>query len=205
MERCYLTQLSVAHDAVGMLPSVVTPLDQEADDQEALDQEADDQLALDQEADDQLALDQDALFHEALACAALAQLAESNTMPLPESLTRNWFRPAFGFGGLETAFAAAPSTSPTPRELEASCPSCFALSIRAPLTWSGPQPECRARSCAAIPETTGAANEVPDIHMYPVPTVRSACSVSIVEPSGTAPFMYRPGAPRSGFEKPSSV
>ena len=148
-----------------MLPSVVTPLDQEADDHEALDQEADDHEALDQEADDHEALDHEALFHDALACAALDQLAESNTMPLPESLTRNWFSPAFGFGGLETAFAAAPSASPTPSEFVLSAPACFAVSMSAPLTWSGPQPEWRARSCAAIPETTGAANDVPDIHM----------------------------------------
>ena len=35
----------------------------------------------------------------------------------------------------------------------------------APFTWSGVQPGFLASSVAAMPETTGAANEVPDIHM----------------------------------------
>ena len=38
-----------------------------------------------------------------------------------------------------------------------------AVSISAPFTWSGVQVGCAARTAAAVPETTGAANEVPDI------------------------------------------
>ena len=54
-------------------------------------------------------------------------------------------------------------TSPTPSAVPAAVG--FAVSMRAPLTWSGVQPGYLASSCAAAPETTGAANDVPDIHM----------------------------------------
>src|SRR4051794_58359 len=59
---------------------------------------------------------------------------------------------------------------------------------------------------AAAPATMGAENEVPDIHMYPGWKSRSGCSVmnSFTEP-GMAPTRNRPGAPISGFEKPSGV
>ena len=37
--------------------------------------------------------------------------------------------------------------------------------MMAPFTWSGVQVGFFAKIDAAIPETTGAANDVPDIHM----------------------------------------
>ena len=90
-----------------------------------------------------------------------------------------------------------------PRAVPAAVP--LAVSMSAPLTWSGVQLGYFARSCAAAPATTGAANEVPDIHMKPEPVTRSGCSSTIVEDPGTGPVRYRPGAPMSGFAKPSSV
>src|SRR5712691_7108557 len=136
-------------------------LDQEAEDQVALDQEA-----LDHEADDHDALDQEALDHEAddheaddqeaLDCAALDQLAESNTRPPLPSLTTNWSRPAFGFGGSVTPAAPAAETIPTPRSKDGESAYGCAVTISAPLTWSGVQLGCIASRSAAAPATTGA-------------------------------------------------
>ena len=56
-------------------------------------------------------------------------------------------------------------TSPTPRAVPAAVD--FAVSMSAPLTWSGVQLGYLARSCAAAPATIGDANDVPDIHMKP--------------------------------------
>jgi hypothetical protein len=94
-------------------------------------------------------------------------------------------------------------TSPTPRAVPAAVDS--AVSMSAPLTWSGVQLGYLARSCEAAPATIGEANEVPDIHMKPEVVTRSGCSSAIVEDDGTGPVRYRPGAPMSGFAKPSRV
>ena len=80
-----------------------------------------------------------------------------------------------------------------------------AVTISAPFTWSGVQSGWRARICAAIPETTGAENDVPDIQMYPGATRRSGNVVASVLADGTGPIIQRPGAPSSGFAKPSAV
>jgi len=108
------TQIKLAQDAAGRLPSVVWPDAQEALFQEAEFQEALFQEALFQEAEFQEALFQEALFQEAFAWAALDQLAASKLSPPFGSLTRKLSRPAFGFGGARTAAAALACASPTP-------------------------------------------------------------------------------------------
>ena len=90
-------------------------------------------------------------------------------------------------GGLVSAAAAPASISPTPAERPAAFGTGCAVSMRAPFTWSGVHSGCRASSSAAAPETIGAANEVPDIHMYPGATTRSGSAVGSVEPAGTGP------------------
>jgi hypothetical protein len=55
-------------------------------------------------------------------------------------------------------------TAPTPRAFGVAFGGGTAASMRAPLTWSGVQLGLTERMCAAAPATTGAANEVPDIH-----------------------------------------
>ena len=70
-----------------------------------------------------------------------------------------------GFGGSATAAAAAARAMPTPSEPGAAAPAGSAVSISAPLTWSGDHDGCAARICEAAPATIGAAKDVPDIHM----------------------------------------
>ena len=136
-------------------------LDHEADDQLALDHEADDQLALDQEADDQLALDQEAAFQAGSADAAAVQAVASKVLFVTKRL-----RPAFGLACPSVAIAPATLTMPTPIAPTESYPAgTLALAINAPLTWSGVQSGCREITVAAAPDTIGAANDVPDIHM----------------------------------------
>jgi hypothetical protein len=114
------------------------------------------------------------------------------------------FRPSFGFGGFDTAAAARTSISPTPAA--SGGPAIGrAVNISAPLTWSGVHDGCRARICAAAPATTGAAKDVPDIHMYPDCTIRSGNDRASVDSDGTGPVMKRPGATSSGFANPSGV
>ena len=145
----------------------VTLLDHDAELHEALDQEALDQEALDQEALDQDALDHDALFQEAFAIATDIHAEPSNVgSPVEPSVETNWFRPAFGLTRPSVASAAVPLTMPTPRAPSEMYPfGVPVLTMSAPFTWSGVHSGWRERIVAAIPETTGAANEVPDIHM----------------------------------------
>ena len=66
------------------------------------------------------------------------------------------------------AFSAAVAVDDADAERAGRTRSPFgtdAVCMIAPLTWSGVQPGFLASSVAAMPETTGAANEVPDIHM----------------------------------------
>jgi hypothetical protein len=171
----------LSQDASDVLIDVQDALVQEADVQLALVHEADvhDALvhealvheALVQEADIQLALVHEASVHEALvqdasAFAALVQLAASNTGTEPPvgSATTNLFRARFGFGGFVSAAALAASSSPTPSAI-GDAEVGLAVSMRAPLTWSGVQFGCSASRIAAAPETTGAANDVPESSM----------------------------------------
>src|SRR5918999_636391 len=110
---------------------------QDAAAQLAAAQEAAAHEALFQEADLHEALLQDALFQEASALAAFAQLATSKTSPPARSETTNWSSPRLGFGGFKTCVAAFALTSPTPRPMPAAV-GC-ALTMSAPLTWSGVQ------------------------------------------------------------------
>ncbi len=73
------------------------------------------------------------------------------------------------------------------------------------MTWSGVQFGCRDSSVAAAPDTMGAANDVPDIHMYDGSSFRSGNVVASRELSGTGPLSTRPGAASSGFRNPSWV
>ncbi len=56
-----------------------------------------------------------------------------------------------------------------------------------------------------MPETTGAAKDVPDIHRLFGATTRSGNCESRFAPVGTAPTILRPGAATSGLKKPSWV
>jgi len=56
-----------------------------------------------------------------------------------------------------------------------------------------------------MPLTTGAANDVPDIHIQPGATTRSGKPSASVESVGTGPTIIRPGATTSGLAKPSAV
>src|SRR5690242_5372351 len=95
----------------------------------------------------------------------------------------------FGLGGELNDAAEAGLTSPTPDAKAGPFGTGLAVSIRAPLIWSGVQLGCRASSWAAAPATTGAANEVPESCMYPGATMWSGrCSAS-VELVGTGPIM----------------
>ena len=58
-----------------------------------------------------------------------------------------------------------------------------------PLTWSGVSPGVRARICAAMPEITGAANDVPESSTQPLAWILSAFWLASVEPIGIAPTM----------------
>jgi hypothetical protein len=55
--------------------------------------------------------------------------------------------------------------SPAPVEPGAAFGAGRVVTSRAPFTWSGPQLGCRARICAAVPATIGAANDVPESWM----------------------------------------
>ena len=57
--------------------------------------------------------------------------------------------------------------------------------MSAPLTWSGVHSGWRARIWAAAPATTGAANDVPESSMYPVPLRFVGRSLTSVEVVGT--------------------
>src|SRR5919201_1230607 len=147
--------------AVGVVKSLSALLSQDASDWLIDVQEALVQQALVQEADVH-----EALVQEASAFAALVQLAASKTGSVPPagSATRKRLSARFGLGGFVSAAALAASTSPTPSD-QLGAAVGFAVSISAPLTWSGVQFGCSASSTAAAPETTGAANEVPDSSM----------------------------------------
>src|SRR5436190_20454686 len=116
------------------------------------------------EAMPQDAMPQDAMPHEASDSAVMPQLAASNTGALPPSGsgTTNAFSARFGLGGADSASAAAASTTPTPSEYGLAAPGTSAVSISAPLTWSGVQPGCAASRSAAMPATSGAENDVPE-------------------------------------------
>jgi hypothetical protein len=166
-------QLAAFHEAAAQLAAAQEAAAQEALFQEAAAHEAlfQDAAAQDalfqeafaQEAFAQEALFQDALFQEASACAMLAQLAALNARPPAPSEDTNWLSARFGLGGLVTCEAALALTSPSPRAIPAAVG--WAVSMRAPLTWSGVQFGWLATTSAAAPETMGAANDVPDIHM----------------------------------------
>ena len=156
-------QLAAAQDAAAHEALFQEAEDQLAFAQEALAHEAAFQEALAQEALDQEAWFHDAWFQEAFAVALFAQLAESKTTPPVPSEPTNWFRARLGFGGLVTSNAPLALISPTPRPMTAAVER--ALSMSAPLTLSGVHVGFFARIRAAAPETTGAANDVPDIHM----------------------------------------
>ena len=128
--------------------------------QEALVQVADVQVALVQVADVHVA---DVQVASVLTCSFQASASKVGS---PSSLpSTNARRFSFGFGGSVDAAARCGVDLADARRDGVGVGQAGALSIRAPFTWSGVQSGWRARSCAAAPATTGAANDVPDIHM----------------------------------------
>src|SRR5579859_4397842 len=85
---------------------------------------------------------QDASLHEADARAAFAHEAASKTGSDPPfgSCTTNCSSARFGLGGETTNAAAGSLTTPTPSEPGAAAGVGFAVSMSAPLIWSGVQP-----------------------------------------------------------------
>jgi hypothetical protein len=150
-------QEALAHDALAHEALAHEALAHDAFAHEALAHEALAQEAFAQEAD----------AHDASSCATCAQLAESKTRsPEPAgSETRNAFSARFGFGGSLTAAALSAETKPTPTDPKSAEGMCVAVSMRAPLTWSGVHVGFLASMYAAIPETSGAANDVPESSM----------------------------------------
>src|SRR6266545_1468009 len=150
---------------------------------------------------------QETASHAGLVAAVSDQVAASKTglVPPAGSGTTNTFRPRFGFGGRSTSAARAAFNSPTPAEPTGASGTKRALSMSAPLIWSGVNVGCRATIWAEAPATIGAANEVPDRRMYPGDTTWSGRSSGRVAVAGTGPIMYRPAAASSGLRKPSFV
>jgi hypothetical protein len=125
-------------------------------------------------------------------------------LPLELGARTNFSSARFGFGGSFWSTACFAWMTPTPPEV-LFFGSPLAVTISAPLTWSGVNVGCRARMFAAAPATTGAANDVPESCMYPGEVTLPGRSETSVASCGTGPIMYRPGAETSGFAKPSMV
>src|SRR5689334_11373614 len=106
----------------------------------------------------------DTASQETLALAVSDQLTalKVGRVPPAGSAVRNCSRALFGFGTLVAMTDLTAFTSPSPSEPGTADGVGLAVAISAPLTWSGPQPGLRAMICAAIPDTIGAANEVPE-------------------------------------------
>ena len=118
------------------------------------------------------------------------QLWASNSFPeLEGSEPTNASSPRFGFGADVAAIARGIVISPTPAAVAADGEIFRAVFIRSPLIWSGVHVGCRARTWAASPDTTGAANDVPDSWMRFVPTSLSGRCAAIVELDGIGPTM----------------
>ena len=73
------------------------------------------------------------------------------------------------------------------------------------LTWSGVQSGWRSSIRAATPETTGAAIEVPPARMYWPSTTHVGQRLVKALSGASVETMWAPGAPMSGFSKPSCV
>src|SRR3954453_3953938 len=164
-----------------------------AHDMSLQDWSAQDMLAQDWSAQDMSLQDwsaQDIEFQDMLALAELAQLIESNDglVSDPAGVARNFSRPWFGFGWYADVAARLATISPTPAGA-GSRVTLRAVRISAPFTWSGVQLGCRASICATVPETTGAANDVPDSWIRSLPTMFDAFSVVIAEPGAIGPTM----------------
>src|SRR6266567_4736305 len=102
------------------------------------------------------------LFHDALSQEAFVWAVPVHAVPLKVLEFTNASSARFGFGGAVTFAAASAVSSPTPLEVPTPGLIVRAVTIRAPLTWSGVQSGWRARMSAAAPDTTGAANDVPE-------------------------------------------
>ena len=202
-----LAQLALAQDAEAQeadaqLASDRALLAQDADAHDADAHDAVVHVAEAHDADAQDAEAQDADAHDASVVAARQASPSNVATPSGPGFT-NCASAAFGFGGRTEAAAAAALTSPTPVAIPPR--RCVAVAISAPLTSSGVQVGCSARSLAAMPLTTGAENEVPDIHIQPAPTTRSGKVCASTESFGTGPTIILPGATSSGLANPSPV
>ena len=100
------------------------------------------------------ALFQEAEFQEAFACAALFQEAASKQYRVPGRVPLDE-RAQAGVRVRRVVLVdrpGRPSTSPTPPAKPTDLSSGRAVSISAPLTWSGVKFGCRARMSAAVPD-----------------------------------------------------
>src|SRR3954451_22951792 len=98
-------------------------------------------------------------FQLMLPFAVLAQLCALNTGPVPRRLEPTKRSSArFGVGAKSENAARSAVISPRAAALGFPLGTARAVRMRAPFTWSGDQFGCRASICAAVPETTGAAN-----------------------------------------------
>ena len=123
------------------------------------------QLADAQLADAQLAEAQLACVQDGFAATASFQAAVSKAnVPVEGSGLTKASRLSFAFAGAQAAGGSRP-VDLADAGTEARALEVVGGLISAPLTRSGVQSGCRARICAAAPATTGAAKEVPDIHM----------------------------------------
>src|SRR5713101_4758789 len=129
-------------------------------------------------------------FQDMLAVAASDQLIALNTGDAPPlgSAPTNRSSPAFGFGVAPETTARVAVISPTPAAFGLTR-TFRAVRISAPLTWSGVQLGWRASICATVPETTGAANDVPESWIRSEPTMLPAFCAVIVEPGAIGPTM----------------
>src|SRR5690348_1233857 len=107
---------------------------------------------------------QETASQETFAFAVSDQLTASKIgrPPPAGSGARNCSSALFGFGALLAVTDLTAFTSPRPSEPGTAEGVGRAVAISAPLTWSGPHVGLRATICAAIPDTIGAANEVPE-------------------------------------------
>ena len=155
------------HEALFQEASFQEALFQEALFQEALFQEASFQEALFQEALFQEALFQETEFQDAFAWAVLFQeaLSKPAARAVKAAVTELLEREV---RVRRVVLARRPRARLDDADAACAADICgpLAVSISAPLTWSGVKFGCRARMFAAAPATTGAANDVPaELHV----------------------------------------
>src|SRR5919201_22699 len=104
----------------------------------------------------------------------------------------DWSAHDIVFQALPSIFAAFAHAVPSNVVPETNCSRpLFGFGVRGVITARDAVISPRS---AAVPETTGAANDVPESWIRSVPTMFDAFCWVRVDPAGTGPTMYRPGA-----------